>query len=422
MKNITPLILFIAIILIIDLYAFKSYRLVSSSWNNTARYSTFALYILSSLLTYGFIIYVFVSFTRDITKHPNYHLFYAGFGLLILILLPKMVVASFHLIDDILHLFKWVFNLFIHSTSTGLPAKNPLTRWQFISRLGWILAAVPFLGVLYGILRGRYAYRVERANLKYPNLPQSASGLKIVHISDIHIGSFFHDFKPVQRGIEMVNALEPDIICFTGDLVNNEAEEVKGWVEVLSALKAKYGKYSILGNHDYGDYVEWPSDEAKQKNLERLKAYHAELGFELLLNEWVPFVTTEGESFEIIGVQNWGKGGFSKYGDLAKALKGTNPEKFQLLMSHDPSHWDAEVLGDTKINLTLSGHTHGMQFGVEIPGLIKWSPIEYRYPRWGGLYTVKSQDLYVNRGFGFLGFPGRVGMPPEITLITLEKG
>ncbi len=422
MKNIIPLIIFVAIVLVIDLYAFKSYRMISSNWHNAAlRYSTLGLYILSSVVTYAVLIYSFTHFTRDITQHPNYHLFYAGFGLLILILLPKLVAASFHLIDDIIHLFKWIASFLVNNEGNTSDGKNPLTRWEFISKLGWVLAAIPFLSVLYGILRGRYAFRVERTKLTFANLPKSASGLKIVHISDIHIGSFFNDHKPVKRGIDMVNALEPDLILFTGDLVNNEADEVNGWEDVLSGLKAKYGKYSILGNHDYGDYVEWPSAAAKAENLEKLKIHHKNVGMRLLLNEWVPFTTPEGETFEIIGVQNWGAGGFSKYGDLSKAMENTDPKNFQLLLSHDPSHWDAQVLEQTKIDLTLSGHTHGMQFGVEIPGILKWSPVQYRYPRWGGLYTVNEQHLYVNRGFGFLGFPGRVGMPPEITLLELES-
>lgn len=396
--------------------------MISSNWNNaTLRYITLGLYILSSVLTYTIVIYVFTHFTRDIAHHPNYHLFYIGFGFLILILLPKLVAASFHLIDDIVHLFKWIASLLINNNSTPSSTKNPLTRWEFISKAGWILAAIPFISVLYGILRGRYAFRIERTKLAFSNLPKSASGLRIVHISDIHIGSFFNDFNPVKHGIAMVNSLEPDIIFFTGDLVNNSADEVDGWEEVLSGLQAKYGKYSILGNHDYGDYVNWPSAAAKTQNLEKLKKHHENLGMRLLLNEWVPFTTPEGETFEIIGVQNWGSGGFAKYGDLSKAMENTNAKNFQLLLSHDPSHWDAKVLGQTNIDLTLAGHTHGMQFGVEIPGIVKWSPIQYKYPRWGGLYTVKDQHLYVNRGFGFLGFPGRVGMPPEITLIELES-
>ncbi len=257
--------------------------------------------------------------------------------------------------------------------------------------------------------------------MSFANLPAWADGLRIVHISDIHIGSFFNNHDAVQRGIDMVNELKPDLILFTGDMVNNYADELVGWEDTLSKLNARLGKFSILGNHDYGDYVTWPNAEVRAENIEKLKQYHKKIGFRLLLNEKVNFGAENDESIEILGVENWGLGGFSQYGKLSEAMKDSDEKKFQILLSHDPSHWDAEVMGKTSIEITLSGHTHGMQFGVEIPGIIKWSPVKYRYPRWGGLYTVGKQHLYVNRGFGYIGFPGRVGMPPEITFFELQK-
>ena len=422
MRNLIPIFILIAIVVIIDFYAFKSFRLVTSGWSNSLlKTGVNLLYALSSLLTYGIIVYAFVNFSRDASQQMNHYIFYMGFGVIVLILIPKLVVSLFHLVDDIVHLFKWLNSFFVRSTNNLESSPNAISRWQFISQMGWILAAIPFAGILYGMVRGRFAFRVMRESLSFQNFPASANGLKVVHISDIHIGSFFNNHSAVKLGIEMVNAQNPDIIFFTGDLVNNFASETDGWDTVLKGLKAKYGKYSILGNHDYGDYAEWPSAAAKKENLDRLKAYHSKIGFKLLLNEWTPFTTDGGETIEIIGVENWGEGGFSKYGDLAEATAGTNPENFQILLSHDPSHWDAEVIKKTQIDLTLSGHTHGMQFGVEVPGIIKWSPSKYRYPRWGGLYNEAKQFIYVNRGFGYLGFPGRVGMPPEITLIELQK-
>ena len=373
-------------------------------------------------MTYGILIYIFTHFSRDVAQQINYYFFYMGFGVVLLLLIPKLVIAIFHVLDDIIDVFKRLLKFFIQNPQTKDAPGNLLTRWQFISKIGWILAILPFTGMLYGMIRGRYAFRVLKEKLTFPNLPASANGLRIVHISDIHIGSFFEDREVVQRGFDMVNALNPDIIFFTGDMVNNFASETDGFEENFKSLKAKYGKYSILGNHDYGDYVNWESDAVKAESLERLKEFQTKMGFKLLLNEWVPFKTDQGEMFEIIGVENWGEGGFAKYGDLDKAMQGTNPDRFQILLTHDPSHFEAKVLGKTKIDLTLSGHTHGMQLGVEIPGIIKWSPAQYKYKRWGGLYNEASQYIYVNRGFGYIGFPGRVGMPPEITLIELYKG
>jgi len=243
--------------------------------------------------------------------------------------------------------------------------------------------------------------------------------LKLVHISDIHSGSF-DSLEAVQRGIDLINAQNADIICFTGDLVNNDSREIEPFIQDFKALKSKYGIYSCLGNHDYGDYKHWKSKEVKQQNLETLFKHHQAMGFKLLNNSNVE-LTNKGEKIVILGVENWGKPPFPQHGDLDKALKNVNNADFKILLSHDPSHWDYKVLTHpTNIDLTLSGHTHGMQFGVEIPGF-KWSPIKYLYPRWAGLYQEATQYLYVNRGFGFLGFPGRVGIWPEITVIELKK-
>jgi predicted MPP superfamily phosphohydrolase len=422
MKSYLPLILFIAILLVIDLYAFKSLRLISSGWGKPIlRNSAQIAYWITSAAAYVMLIYAILTY-REAQAKMDYYLFFMGFGVLMLIFIPKMVVSIFHLTDDIIHIFRRIAAYFVRTfepTETAMSSTSGISRWQFITRIGWVAATIPFFGILYGIGRGRYSFRTENVKLSFDNLPESFKGFKIVHISDIHIGSFFNNHEAVQRGVEMVNALEPDLILFTGDMVNNYADEVKGWEEVIGGLKAKHGKYSVFGNHDYGDYVQWESEAAKKANLEKLADYHGKMGFRLLTNEWTEFRSKEGEAIEIIGMENWGLGGFSKYGDLAKAMDGTNSERFQILLSHDPSHWDAEVMNKTKIDLALAGHTHGMQFGVEIPGWIKWSPVKYRYPRWGGLYTEGKQHLYVNRGFGYIGFPGRVGMPPEITLIEL---
>lgn len=422
MRSYLPGLVLVAIFIAIDLYAYKSFRVISASWSSAFwRNTALVGYILSSIAAYGLIVYALGQFNRDASQPMNHYLFSTAFGIIVLMFLPKLVVAVFHFFDDVVNILKWMSSFFIQKPGAEALGGVPITRWKFISQVGWLLATIPFLGILYGMIQGRYAFRVISNSLNFANLPASANGLRIVHLSDIHIGSFPRDGRSVSHGVKMVNDLKPDLIFFTGDLVNNFALELEGFDDILGSLHAKYGKYSILGNHDYGDYTNWPNAQAKADNLQRLKEYHSKMGFKLLLNEWVPFTTDQGETFEIIGVENWGENGFTKYGDLKRSLEGTNVDNFQILLSHDPSHWDAQVLDKTKIDLTLSGHTHGMQFGVEIPGMVKWSPAKYRYPRWGGLYTEGNQHIYVNRGFGYIGFPGRVGMSPEITLIELNK-
>ena len=273
--------------------------------------------------------------------------------------------------------------------------------------------------MIYGVVKGRFDFEIVNQSIQFDNLPDSFSGLRIVQLSDIHIGSFFDNHEEVKAAINKVNELKPDYIFFTGDMVNNYAWELDGWEEIFGSLKAQYGKYSILGNHDYADYVKWDNEADKLKNLEDLKQRHAKMGFELLLNESVK-LEKDGEFIELLGLENWGKGRFAKYGDLVETMKHTAPESFKILMSHDPSHWDEQVLEKTSINLTLAGHTHGMQYGVKI-GSFQFSPVQFRYPRWAGIYTEGKQHLYVNRGFGYIGFAGRVGISPEITLLELRK-
>jgi len=272
---------------------------------------------------------------------------------------------------------------------------------------------------LYGLTRGRHNYQVKRETLYFNDLPEAFDGFTITQLSDIHSGSFSSE-KGVLKGIDLVNKQNSDLILFTGDLVNNMASEMDRWIPFFSKLRAPFGKFSVLGNHDYGDYVQWESEHHQQANLSQLKNVHQKIGFKLLLNEAVP-VKKDEESVALIGVENWGKGGFHKYGDLGKATADVPADAFKILMSHDPSHWDAVTLEhDHHIHLTLSGHTHGMQFGIELFGW-KWSPIKYVYKQWAGLYQKSGKYLYVNRGFGFLGMKGRVGIWPEITVLTLKK-
>lgn len=285
-------------------------------------------------------------------------------------------------------------------------------------RFDLAISALLVLVFIYGIIRGKYAYRVIKHILYFDDLPKSFDGFTITQISDVHSGSF-SNAKAVQRGIDMIKAQQSDLFVFTGDLVNNKAEEIKPWIKQFSEIKAPFGQFSILGNHDYGDYVKWDSEQKKRDNLQLLKSYHKDLGFKLLLDEHVE-LQKENDKIILAGVENWGIG-FGERGDLEKSLSGTSAHDFKVLLSHDPSHWEAEVIKyRSKVHLTLSGHTHGMQFGIEAFG-IKWSPVKLRYKHWAGIKELKEMYLNVNRGFGFIGFSGRVGIWPEITVIELKR-
>lgn len=339
-------------------------------------------------------------------------------------LVGKVLILLIMLLDEARRLVFWIISLFYTggTSATGElneTVQNGMTRSLFLKRMALLIGGLSLFGFEYG-MSNRYRYRIRRIQLRNSKIPAAFRGLKIVQLSDIHAGSFDNE-KAVAHGIEMAMNEKPDLILFTGDLVNNRATEVEPYKNIFSRLKAPLGVYSTLGNHDYGDYEQWPSAAAKVKNLEDLKQHQADMGWMLMSNEHV-LLQKDGAEIALIGVENWSaKLHFPRHGDLAKATKGLEdrPDLFQILMSHDPSHWDAQVRPDyPNIDLTLSGHTHGMQFGVEIPGF-KWSPVQYVYKKWAGLYEENPQRLYVNRGFGFLGYPGRIGILPEITVIEL---
>jgi predicted MPP superfamily phosphohydrolase len=319
--------------------------------------------------------------------------------------------------------FKKGFYSFGVMVSSGVPAMAFLipgilfliTGNEIFQWIGWSFSACLFSAILIGIFWGRWNWKVHQIVLEFHHLPDDFHEVKILQISDIHVGSFFNNYEKVKKAIQKMNGLNPDFVFFTGDLVNNTADELIGWEEVFKEIQAKKGKFSILGNHDYGDYVKWESHEKKSENLAKLIDSHRKIGFTPLLNESIQL--TYG--FWLLGVENWGKAPFRQSGKLDESLRNIPNEHFKLLLSHDPSHFDEQVL-DTNIDLTLSGHTHGMQFGIERFGL-KWSPVSLRYKKWAGLYKEGNQFLYVNRGFGYLGFPGRVGIYPEITEIVLKK-
>ncbi len=401
--------LLIAIFLIlVDWYAYQAVKTTFKE-GHAARY----LYWGISIGVLLFLLYILVNFNRNAGPQGIFSNF---LGLLILFFVPKLLLIVAMLGEDIWRLGEGiVYKVSGSQTDSFIPSRR-----KFISQTGLILAAIPFAGILHGMWKGKYNYRVIRKTLTFPDLPESFDGLTITQISDIHSGSFDNRDK-IEYAVDLINQQRSDLILFTGDMVNNRAEEMEPWVEVFSKLKAPLGKYSILGNHDYGDYVDWESPQAKQSNLQQLFDIHRELGFKLLNNDSIQ-LKKDNDHINILGVENWGSGGFAKYGDLEQACVNVKDGDFNILMSHDPSHFDAVVKShQKKMHLTLSGHTHGMQFGIEIPGFIKWSPVKYRYPKWAGLYEEAGKYLYVNRGFGFLAFPGRVGIWPEITLLQLKK-
>jgi len=409
-RNNLRILLLVFVLILTDIYAFKGIQYVANiSENRSLKTILYTLYWSFSIMLYVGIVITAINFKSKSRSRKFISFAYTLFGLLILNLIPKLFFVFFQAINDV--------SLFL----LKITSKNnfSIIHFTFFTKIGIVVWAFLFFAILYGILFGKFNFKVRKQILAFEHLPLAFDGLKILQISDIHIGSFNHRYKKLEKAIRLINKQNADFVFFTGDLVNNYASETDGWSSTLSSIKAKNGKYSILGNHDYGDYGPFDSEEEKTKNLETLKKFHHEIGFKLLLNESVN-IEKKGEFISLIGVENWGKPPFKQYGDLKKAMENVPKNNFQLLLSHDPSHWDLEVLNNTKIDLTLSGHTHGMQFGFKI-GNLQWSPVKMRYPRWGGLYKVGKQFLYVNRGLGFIGFPGRVGMSPEITVIELKK-
>lgn len=400
-------ILFVAFLIALDIYAYQAFRfLVKGRWGTV-------LYFLITLFVFGGLIYQFsTSGRRNIS--PATQFFIVAF---VIMLVGKLVIILTMFGEDIFRFIKAI----IGKLSGTNASFNIDGRRKFMSQLALGLAAIPFASILYGVFKGRYNFKVLKYTLHFEDLPAAFDGYKITQISDIHSGSFDNKEK-VEYAIDLINEQASDTILFTGDMVNNEAVEMEPWMDTFGRLKAKDGKFSVLGNHDYGDYVRWESVEAKQANLNRLMEMQKEMGFDLLLNEH-RFLEKNGERLAVVGVENWGEGGFKKAGDLNKAIQGLEKSDFRILMSHDPSHWEYEVKDHPEhFHLTLSGHTHGAQFGIEIPGWFKLSPVRLRYKYWAGIYEQVGQYINVNRGFGYLAFPGRVGIWPEITVITLKKG
>lgn len=397
------------VLIIIELYAYQAVRtLVKVKW-------VLLSYQIVSALVLVFILYSFTKFDRSVGQTKQTML---TMGLVLLIYIPKIVLTLILLGEDIFRLGAGSVNHFIKSESNESFLGS---RRKFVSQVGLGLAAVPFLSLIYGMTIGKYNYKVIKQRIYFPDLPDAFDGFTITQISDVHSGSFDNPEK-INYAIDLVNEQNSDMILFTGDIVNTDAKEMHPWIETFKRIKKhEYGKFSVLGNHDYGEYVTWPSEAAKEKNFQDIKNLYGQIGFNLLLNQHT-HIEKGGDKIALVGVENWGLH-FKKAGDLNKASEGLSKEEFKILMSHDPSHWDAEINSHSKdFHLTLSGHTHGFQFGIEIPGVFKWSPAQYVYKQWAGLYETAGKFIYVNRGFGFHAYPGRVGIMPEITVIELKKG
>ncbi len=405
------LLLFIVFMLIVEYYSFTAFKSLLSTLNIPMRKLLMVIYIIVSVLVLtGFLLFQQLNIESWKPLWRNTYLIIV-FGALLGKLLTAVVMGFNDFVGFIVALIR---NLTKGEPITSI--SEIYTRSEFVSSLASAIGLFGFLMIIGGS-RNKYNYKVHRVDLNFDRLPKALKGLRIIQLSDIHSGSF-DNIERVKEGVQMVNDLKPDLILFTGDLVNSESDEILPYLETFGELQAKYGVYSILGNHDYGDYHQWSSKEAKEKNFQDLLQFQSKMGWKLLLNE-VGVLDINGAKLSLLGVENWSASSrFPKYGDLKATYAQAPQDSFKILMSHDPSHWDAQAHEYEDIPLTLSGHTHGMQLGVEI-GNIRWSPSQYIYKQWAGLYSRGSQKLYVNRGFGFLGYPGRVGILPEITLITL---
>lgn len=415
MRSSPFLLIVIGLMLVLDFYVFQAIKVVSQGASARVRSIIFISYWSLSIL--ALLLFMLLPFLN--LDNYSKGLRSTVFAIVLGLFFAKFAAAVFLLVDDLRRAVQWIAAKLFFSNTEGesVQEDNGISRSVFLSWIGLAAGGGIFGSLLYGF-SNKYNYHIRNVALRFPNLPAAFKGLRIVQISDIHSGSF-NNKSAVQQGVRKILDLKPDLILFTGDLVNNKADEMQEFTTMFSQLKAPMGVFSTLGNHDYGDYVDWQNPEEKKKNLEQLKGVHAAMGWRLLMNEHV-LLERGGERIALLGIENWSaKARFPKYGKMQEAYAGTEAIPFKILMSHDPSHWDAEVrpkYGD--VDLMLSGHTHGMQFGVELPWF-KWSPVQYVYKQWAGLYEEEAQKLYVNRGYGFIGYPGRVGILPEITLLEL---
>lgn len=398
------LFIFIGVAFLLEIYVYQSFKTITQ--NPIAK----SLYWGITILVYIVFIYFLLNF--DSSKRDQQKFQWIA-SIVTIFILPKLIIIAFLLIDEIFRFGEWMMHFFTAKNDSSYP-----NRRKFLSLLGWGITGLMSILVTDGILFGKYRHRARKVKLKLPNLPASFKGYKIVQISDVHSGSFLYPEK-LQNAIRLINEQNADLVLFTGDMVNNFAEEFEPFVSLFAQIKAKDGKFSVLGNHDYGHYAQWDSPEEQAQNIPKLIDFQEKAGFTMLRNEH-RMIEKNNEKLYLLGVENWGIKPFPQYGDLDIASAGIPKEATKILMSHDPSHFDEIVKHHpSDIHLTLSGHTHGMQFGIDLKN-IKWSPVKYKYPKWADLYESNGKYLYVNRGFGVIGFPGRVGINPEITVFELS--
>lgn len=401
------------LLLVIELYSYQAIKQL------TKHKGIKFLYVFLTVLL---LIYIGYGFSTFDTHSPTNHKSMWAAAMILLFYLPKIIVTLFLILEDVVRIFRGIYQLIKREGAASEDGKFLPGRRSFITKIALGIAAIPFVSVLHGITIGRYKFQVYKLILEFDDLPEAFDGFKFTQVSDIHCGSFDNREK-IEYAVALINAQESDLLLFTGDIVNSIADEMTPWFDVFDKLRPhEYGNFSILGNHDYGDYAKWDTEDERRANFQAICDISPKIGFELLRNENTK-IYKDGQSITIVGVENWGAElKFMKYGDLDKATAGVDAAEFKILMSHDPSHWDAQILDHPKnFQLTLAGHTHGSQFGIEIPGFIKWSPIQYVYKQWAGLYEKMNKYIYVNRGFGYHAYPGRTGIWPEITVIELRR-
>ncbi|MBN1158634.1 MAG: metallophosphoesterase [Bacteroidales bacterium] len=409
------IIFLVVFTVLVDLYAFLAvHNLVKNQDSLVKLIVTVAFWTVTFLFLVVFMFFFRIDYQQ---RNPSdLSGVFILVGLYFLVYLPKITFISFRAVEDLIRFISWVIKQGVAMFSGQT---LDVLRLSMISKIGLVFSLVPFIAILSGMI-SRFHFHIQQVEIRMQNMPASLDGLKIVHISDIHLGSIYGKQNKVQKAVDMINAADADLVLFTGDLVNNFSEEAIGWEQLFASVDSRYGKYSILGNHDYGDYWTWGSPEEKAANMQMLFNIQNRMGFKLLRNEW-DTVDVNGAQIGLIGVENWGLPPFSRHGDLKAAMQNLPPVDFKVLLSHNPTHWDAEVLEKTDIPLTLSGHTHAMQFALRL-GNFRWSPARIMYERYMGFYSQNGQALYVNTGLGYIGFPGRVGIRPEITVLTLKSG